>query len=62
MPKSFLGYLSLPECTQGTVPDREKPGLTDHRGYANIAFKMKGYGSFFYAYFYGAQKAAVASR
>ena len=37
-------------------------GLTDLRSYATIAFKMKGYRSFFYAYFYGAPKAAVASR
>jgi hypothetical protein len=39
-----------------------KTALTDPRRYATIAFKMKGSWSFFYAYFYGAPKAAVASR
>jgi hypothetical protein len=37
-------------------------GLTEPCGYAIILPKMKGYWSFFYAYFYGAPEAAVASR
>lgn len=42
--------------------DVADPGLTEPCGYVIIAPKMKGYWSFFYAYFYGAPEAAVASR
>jgi hypothetical protein len=68
MPDSFehlhlLGFLSLHPCGLGELEEPEKPGLTDVLGRANMPPTMKSIRAFFfYAYFYGAPKAAVASR